>query len=201
MNPVLSDTTLLMRELTHRISNEFASAVCMLSVAASRCADARTQGILDDVQQHLESYARVHRALQMPELGTTLDLADYLSRLCESVGRSKLDSRNIRLVLGMQPMAIAAERCWMVGMIVNELITNATRHAFTDEGGTIRVGLVTCRDTAMCIVSDNGRKPRVPRPSGGLKIINALTDRLEGSFCHRLGTYGSTAILSFPLAL
>lgn len=201
MNQVQSDTRLLMRELTHRVSNELASAVCMVSLAASRCQDGQAQSVLESVLQHLEYYARVHKALQMPELGAPHDLAEYLAELCESVSRSKLENRQIRLVLGAQATTVASERCWMAGMIVNELITNAMRHAFTEQGGTIRIGLVQCKGNALCIVSDNGRKPREERPPGGLKIVTALAERLGGTFLQRLGSYGSTAIISFPLAV
>ena len=199
VKPTLPDAGLLMREMTHRISNEFASAISMVSLAALRSSDQRVQIVLGDVQQHLEHYARVHRALQMPDLGSTIDVADYLCRLCHAVSCSKLDSHNIKIVVGAQPIVLASERCWMLGMIVNELITNAARHAFNGRRGTIRVGLVESRGLALCIVSDNGRNSGEARPQGGLKIIRSLAESLGGHFSQEFGPHGSAAIVTLPV--
>ncbi|MFG1414131.1 MAG: sensor histidine kinase [Pseudomonadota bacterium] len=199
VKPTLPDASLLMREITHRISNEFASAVYIVSLAASRSGDQQVQSALGNVQQHLEHYARVHRALQMPDLGTTVDVADYLCRLCHAVSRSKLDSLNIKIVIAAQPMALASERCWMLGMIVNELITNAVRHAFSGQGGTIRVGLIEKEGVALCIVTDNGRNSGKSRSQGGLKIISSLAESLNGNFSWKFGAQGSASIVVFPV--
>ncbi|VFU08429.1 sensor histidine kinase [Methylocella tundrae] len=199
VKPTLPDASLLMREMTHRISNEFASAVYMVSLAASRSGDQQVQSVLGNVQQHLEHCARVHRALQMPDLGTSVDVADYLCRLCHAVSRSKLESQNIKIVIAAQPMALASERCWMLGMIVNELITNAARHAFSGQGGTIRVELIENKSVAMCIVSDNGRNSGKARPHGGLKIVRSLAESLNGNFSQQFGAQGSVSIVTFPV--
>ena len=195
----LLDTGLLMREMTHRVSNELASAACTISLAASRSDDRAVQSVLGNAQEHLEQYARVHRALQMPEFGTSVDVSDYLCRLCQAVSRSKLESQETKLVIGVQPMQLASERCWMLGMIVNELITNAARHAFTGNGGTIRVGLLESRGVGLCIVSDNGRNSGGARPNRGLKIVRSLAESLNGSFAHKFTTHGSASIVTFPV--
>jgi two-component sensor histidine kinase len=199
VKPTLPDASLLMREMTHRVSNEFASAVYMVSLAASRSGDRQVQSVLGDVQEHLEHYARVHRALQMPDIGVSVDVADYLCRLCQAVNNSKLESRGIKLVIAAQPMVLASERCWMLGMIVNELITNAARHAFNGQKGTIRVGLVENKGVALCIVSDNGRASSEVRPQSGLKIVGSLAESLNGNFSQQFGAEGSAAIITFPV--
>lgn len=200
MRESFPDARLLMRELTHRISNEFASAMSMVSIAASRCADQEAQTLLSQVQERLDYYARVHHALQMPELGTSTDVSHYLGRLCQSISRSKLESRKIKLVVGVQPLMLPSEQCWLLGMIVNELITNAARHAFDDNGGTIRIGLLQNKDRALCIVSDNGKAAASVRPLGGRKIIKALAESLDGTFSQQFGEHGSTSILAFPVS-
>lgn len=198
MKPIFPDTNLLVRELTHRVNNEFTSALGMLAVAAARCADSEAQSVLGSVQRHLEDYARIHRALQMPEPGILCDAADYLAELCQSVSRSKLESRGIRLVMSVQPMSLSSERCWLLGMIVNELITNAMRHAFHDEGGVIRVSLCERKSAALCIVSDNGTKSVVTGRTGGLRIVKALAESLDAAFSQRFGSCGSMSLITFP---
>ena len=133
---------LLMRELMHRISNEFASAISMVSITAARCSNAEAKEALAGVQRYLEQYARVHHALRMPEPGLLIDCSAHLQELCRSMSRSKLSARNIELAFIDNPLLIASERCWILAMIVYELITNSARHAFGHAGGKIRVRAV-----------------------------------------------------------
>jgi two-component sensor histidine kinase len=61
------DTRLLLREFTHRINNDFTSAIIIVSLAAARSRSGEVKAALSAVQDRLQSYASVHRALQMPE--------------------------------------------------------------------------------------------------------------------------------------
>src|SRR5262249_11222840 len=80
----------------------------------------------------------VHHALQMPEHDAYVSAAEYLKRLCVSISRSRLDHMKIKMVLAASPLQLQSDRCWRLGMIVYELITNAARHAFTNGSGEIR---------------------------------------------------------------
>jgi two-component sensor histidine kinase len=120
----------LLHELNHRINNEFAAAIGVVSAAASRSNNPKVKAALTGVRELLHRYADVHRALQMPEDDAPLDLAAYIQRLCVSISRSKLEDREIKLVLSVQSLPLQAYQCWRLGMIVYELITNAARHVF-----------------------------------------------------------------------
>jgi two-component sensor histidine kinase len=193
------DGVLLMHELTHRINNEFTSAISMVSLAAARADNDNARGVLAAVADRLQEYARVHRALEMPEHRTLIDASAWIRRLCESISRSKLVGRNIELVLVDSPFRIDSGRCWLLGMILCELITNASRHAFDDKGGEIRVETLLTGPFVECRVSDTGATLRDVRPGRGRKIIGALTKRLNGTFDQRFGPRGSISTLVFPL--
>ncbi|WP_088345725.1 MULTISPECIES: sensor histidine kinase [Rhodomicrobium] len=194
-----SEERLLMRELTHRINNELASAAGMISLAASRSENAEAKATLAAVMERLENYTSVHRALQMPEQSTAVDVAAYLRQLCRSISRSKLDRRNISLVLTEHPVVLDSERCWLLGMIVYELITNAARHAFDgDNGGEVRVEVAMSGAVIQCRVSDDGTAQREVRPGRGLRIIKDLAACLGGRFQQHFGAQGSAAAVVFP---
>jgi two-component sensor histidine kinase len=72
---------------------------------------------------------------QTPDHDTPVDAATYLHQLCVSISRSKLENREITLALSAQSLQLPAERCWRLGMILYELITNAARHAFDGGAG------------------------------------------------------------------
>src|SRR6266446_6893323 len=195
-----SKERLLLREITHRVNNEFASAIQVVSVAAARSGDRHVKAALTGVMEQLHNYARVHHALQMPANNDCIDAAAYLRELCGSISRSKLENRNIELVLVERPFQMSSKRCWLLGMIVAELITNAVRHAFDQEGGTIRIECRASGEFVECRVSDNGSASTAHvRPGNGLRIIEALAQNLDADFQFKPGENGSESVLILPI--
>ena len=142
---------LLFREFSHRINNnnEFASAIGVISVAA-RSANDEAKVALAAVQDQLQTYALVHHALRMPEHAGCVDATAYLRQLCRAISRSRLESKGIELLLVERTFRMHSERCWRLGLIVSELITNAERHAFRNGGGMIRVELLPSLSFVEC---------------------------------------------------
>jgi two-component sensor histidine kinase len=110
-----------------------------------------------------------------------------------------LDDRGIELVLVGDPLHMQSERCWKLGIIVSELITNSVRHAFDGRGGKIQVELSSAGQYLQCCVIDNGSSEGSGVPGQGLKIIEALAKELDGEIVHRFGTDGAVSMLVFPL--
>jgi two-component sensor histidine kinase len=91
-----------------------------------------------------------------------------------------------------------SERCWRLGLIVSELITNSTRHAFRDNRGLIRVELLPSASIIECRVTDNGASKSIVRPGNGTKIIDRLAKSLGGTLQQHFGQQGAAAVLIFP---
>lgn len=193
-----SEAGLLLREFSHRINNEFASAIGMISVAAAHVGSGEAKAALTAVQHRLHNYALVHHALQMPEHSSRIDAAVYLRRLCRAICCSKLNAKGIKLLLVERPFQMDAERCWRLGLIVSELITNSTRHAFRDNGGLIRVELLPSRSIIECHVTDNGTSEPIICPGNGTKIISSLVKSLSGTIDQHFGPQGAKSVLIFP---
>jgi two-component sensor histidine kinase len=195
-----TEERLLLREITHRINNEFASAIQVVSFTAAKSDDGNVKAALAGVMEQLHNYARVHHALQMPASNDDVDASAYLRELCRSISRSKLENRNIELVLVECAFRMSSERCWLLGMIVAELITNAVRHAFDLCGGIIRIECRASGEFVECRVSDNGSASTADvRPGSGLKIVEALAQDLGADFQFNLGEDGSESILIIPI--
>jgi two-component sensor histidine kinase len=195
-----SEAQLLMSEFSHRIVNEFASAIGVISITAARAANDEVKTALVAVRDQLQNYAQVHHALRMPEHSMRIDAAAYIRMLCQAIGRSKLFSRGIELIFVERPLLMNSERCWRLGLIVSELVTNAARHAFHDGGGVIRVELLPANSSVECRIADNGAGEANIRPGRGLKIVEALAESLGGSIDQHFGSRGTVSILSFPLS-
>ena len=188
----------LLHELNHRINNEFAAAISFVTVAAARSGNEEVKSAMTGVAELLHRTADVHRLLQMPDHDTLIDAGAYLRQLCLAVGRSTLDAREIRLVLSVQPLRLQAERCWRLGMIVHELISNAARHAFANRGGAIRVAVWQDGALVKCSVQDSGSVTTSIAPGHGLKIVNSLSRALGGRLWQTFGVKGSKSLLVFP---
>jgi two-component sensor histidine kinase len=193
-----SEARLLLREYSHRINNEFASAIGAISVAAAHSANNEAKAVLAAVQDQLQNYAQVHHALQLPEHSSCVDAAAYLQQLCRAISRSKLDRKGIELRLVERPFRMDSERCWRLGLIVSELITNAERHAFRNTGGCIRVELLPSQSFAECRVTDDGTNQGNICPGHGLAIVEALVRSLGGTLDQHFGAQGATSVLIFP---
>jgi two-component sensor histidine kinase len=195
------ETTLeriLLHELIHRINNEFSSLIGAVSRTAARSVNHEVKVALAHIIELLSHYAELHRALRMPERDTQIDAAAYLEDLCLSISRSKLDGMKIALVLTASPLWLPSERCWRLGMMVYELVTNAARHAFGNGKGEIRVELSRAGKLVECRVVDNGSAPTSVRRGRGLRIVDELVRGLDGRLDQRFGPRGSFSILMFP---
>jgi two-component sensor histidine kinase len=146
-----SEEPLLVEELTHRMNNEFAAAIAVVSLAAARSANGEVKSALAEVAGRLHSYVQVNRCLLIPSQDMLIDASAHLRRLCQSISRSRLDCRGIELQFVGRPLQMNSDRCWRLSMIISELITNSARHEFGDGGGKIQVELFQCGRFVNCV--------------------------------------------------
>ncbi|RQH14693.1 histidine kinase dimerization/phosphoacceptor domain -containing protein [Bradyrhizobium sp. RP6] len=185
---------MLLRQPAHHIEDELVSVIELLSEAAGRCDGTEARAMLASVQDRLESHVCLHHALQMPQFATTIDLASYLQQLCRSISRSRLAYEGIALSLLLQPLNISFERCWLLGMIVFELITASARHISLKGTGTIRLEVWGTANSVTCCIIDNGTTdqggPRLSR-----SMVDMLVARLNGTMDVRFGPDGARTVV------
>jgi two-component sensor histidine kinase len=194
------DGSLLLRELNHRIRNELTSAIYTVSTSAVQSDSVAVKAALLDVVDLLHQYADVHRALQMPDQGRLADAARYLNQLCFAITKYRLDRLAIRVLFSADDLRLEGERCWKLGLIVSELLTNVARHAqFDARHPELRVRLMLVGNIVKCAVSDNGSAPAPVRRGRGLTIIGELAGSLGGRIHTSCAAEGSSFLLTFPL--
>jgi two-component sensor histidine kinase len=108
-----------------------------------------------------------------------------------------------KIIVEAAPLRIATDKAVSVGVIVNELITNALKYAFPGgKGGTIRVRLAKPDDRVVLTVEDDGvgyDDDTAPKGTGlGTLIIGAMARTLQGSVERQPSETGSRAVLTFP---
>ena len=195
-----SNGSLLLRELDHRIKNELTSAIYAVSAKAVQSESVAAKAALLDVVDLLHHWADVHRALHMPDQGRLTDAARYLQQLCFSITKYQLDRLAIRVSFSADDLRLEGERCWKLGLIVSELLTNVARHAqFDARHPELRVELMLAGGVVKCRVSDNGSAPEPVRRGRGLAIIGELASSLGGRVHTSCAADGYSFLLAFPL--
>src|ERR1700722_7977950 len=115
----------------------------------------------------------------MPDQGRLTDAARYLQQLCFAITKYRLDRLAIRVLSSADDLRLEGERCWKLGLIVSELLTNVARYAqFDARHPELRVELMLAGDIVECRVSDNGSASKPIRRGRGLAIIVELVGGL-----------------------
>jgi two-component sensor histidine kinase len=188
-----AEPLLLVEEITHRVVNEYTVAIASISLEASQIADVDARAALQRVVEKLAAFAQAHRALQSPAASDDLRLGDYLERLCAALSVASLSDCGVHLILLEDEITLAPERCWRVGLIIAELITNAVKHGLKGRGGLVVVELRRVGTEVHCHVADNGGSTPNPPASRGRRVVDDID--------WRFGPDGVTARLAFPLSL
>jgi two-component sensor histidine kinase len=191
----------LLEEISHRVANEYAEAIATLRLAAADAANAQVGAVLSRVAERLHAHADVHRALLAPAAGGSVDLADYVSRVCASMSRASLAANGVQLLVDADEIWLESGRSWRVGLIVAELVRNAARHGLCCGPGAIRVSITEDCGSVTCRVGDNGRLARDAEPGRGRRLVEALAAELGGSVDWWFTPAGCLARLEIPTTI
>jgi two-component sensor histidine kinase len=189
---------LYVTELLHRVRNDYTRTISLASTMGSQSSEAKKA--LGRIVEHLHASANAYHLLSPRPPGSLVDFTEDVSGLCRAMAISTLEHRGITLHLAThRPIIIDGFRCWRANLILSELITNASRHAFRERGGSISVALAIARGQVVCSVDDDGSSPKTPKSGLGTQIIDALTKDLEGDIARRYTRSGTAIILRFPM--
>jgi two-component sensor histidine kinase len=196
----LDEIGLLLREVDHRVRNNFAVVASLVDLQRRRAADEACKAALGDVLGRIDSVARAHRHLYPgdasgPFAADAVRMRAYLGELCEALADSLVLRGAVSIVASIDDVVMARDRAVYVGLIVNELVTNAAKHAFEGrDRGVIGVRLAAASTGFRLIVEDDGvgiDESRV-RPGGvGRTLIEAFARQARGRVTVDTGPQGT----------
>jgi two-component sensor histidine kinase len=182
--------TLLNAEMDHRTKNNYQVAAGLLAHQSLAAFDPAVARELDAAAARLETIASVYQGLpaQVDDTGS-IDLADHLDRVVSLV-RSGAFPDAITLHYRADPIQVAADVAVVAGLIVNEWLTNALKHAFGGGPGRIVVDLVATGAEIRVRVSDDGEiggaeddsgagRPEKGGPGRGSDLMRALAHAIH----------------------
>jgi len=200
---LLAEKEIIMREVHHRIKNNMSTMMALLSLQSVSTENAEAREVLKDARDRMMSMSLLYDKLYRSDNLRDMSVKDYLESLVEEIMKVLPRQCEIRLEMNIADCVLGAKVLAILGVIVNELVTNTMKYAFNGrESGLLSISLT--RDEARHInltMQDNGRglpdEFKADDSKGfGLMLINVLAEQLEGSF--RMEKHGGTrSVLEF----
>ena len=185
----LREKDVLLKETHHRVKNNMQVISSLVSLQADSLDNPALRPLFNDLRDQVRTMALVHDKLYQSASLAQIDFAEYTRSLLDYLWRAHGEAAaTVRLTLDTQPVALSVETAVPCGLILNELVTNALKHAFRDRvDGAVTVALHADPDGHVTLrVSDNG--PGLPADqdwrharSLGLHLVQMLTAQVRGT--------------------
>lgn len=183
----LEEKNTLLKEVHHRVKNNLQVISSLLRLQLAVANDPKMNELIQDSQSRIQSMALVHELLYQSEDLSTIDLGEYLEFLSHSLMASyQSKSQHISILADCHSFDVTIETAITCGLLLNELVSNAIKHAFPSQrSGTITVRLSPLDDQTMqLVVADDGigmptkEDTDKQKNSLGLKLIDSFINQL-----------------------
>ena len=184
----LHEKEALLREVHHRVKNNMQIISSLLSLQAREVADPAVVRMFRDSQSRIRSMAFVHEKLYQSKDLSRIGFSDYIQSLLDHLSRTfAIDAKRIKIETAIENVAFDIDTAIPCGLIINELVTNAFKHAFPRaRKGKIRLDLLRPDGSRFMLrVADNG----VGFPKGldfrtteslGMQLVMVLVEQING---------------------
>jgi PAS domain S-box-containing protein len=185
----LREKEVLLKEIHHRVKNNMQVISSLVALQADELQDAATRAVLMDLTHRVRSMAMVHEKLYQSVDLARVEFAEYARSLLNYLWRAHGTAASaVRLAMDLEPVSLAVNEAVPCGLILNELVSNALKHAFCGgTGGEVAVSLCYEEESRIVLrVHDNGaglppgfdwRQAR----SLGLRLVQMLAVQLHAA--------------------
>ncbi|MGD1824449.1 Two-component sensor histidine kinase [Chromobacterium violaceum] len=208
LETALQEKTTLLNEVHHRVKNNLQVIISLLNMQTQYVREESTRGVLQDSQARVRSMALIHQLLYERHDFSKVDLGEYLQRfnhlLLSSYGQLA-SGLKVELDAPAGLVCIELQRATPCGLLINELLTNAIKHAYPDGQGTIWMRLARQDERrALLVVADHGvglpgAAPASRPNSLGLQLVPMLAEQMGARLNTLDNRPGVRVEVSFPV--
>ncbi|MDX2172485.1 MAG: PAS domain S-box protein [Bacteroidota bacterium] len=198
----LKEKEILLKEVHHRVKNNMQVISSILNLQSSYVNDEYALALLKESQNRIKTMAYIHESLYQNKSFTSVNFSEYIETLVKNIIQSySLNEQKVKLILNLKKTTLNLDVSIPAGLIVNELVTNAIKHAFpANKIGTIIINLATENNIVFLEVKDNGKGFEdivdfKNSPSLGLQLVNTLIDQIDGDLDFESDVESGTRIL------
>jgi two-component sensor histidine kinase len=199
----LNEKEVLLKEIHHRVKNNLQVISSLLSLQGDYAGDEASAKLFGESQDRIRAMALVHEKLYQSKDLARVDFAEYVRSLTQYLLQShRADTSSIALEIDAEVIQLSLDAAIPCGLIVNELVSNALKHAFpAGTTGEVRVTLRSEGDTVKLSVRDNGVGLPDDLDLGytetlGLQLVNSLVRQLDGTMTVD-GKDGTECVIAF----
>jgi two-component sensor histidine kinase len=183
----LNEKEVLLKEIHHRVKNNLQVVSSLLSIQSRDITDVKALEAVNESRNRVKSMAIIHQNLYSEDNLTGIELKDYVTKLANSLFASyKVDKDEIDFSTDIDEMLLDVDTTIPLGLILNELITNALKYAFVGrESGNLKVSLKERGEQLELIVQDDGvgmNSQDIRKDSFGMKMIEAFAQKLNATY-------------------
>lgn len=203
LEEALKAKTMLLHEVDHRTKNNLQLVNSLLLLQSRRIADPAAKQVLRATQERIEALGSVHRLLYQGRDVGTFDLTSFLQELAGNLIAAS-GRNDIEMEFQLAPLEVDASKAAPLGLLVNELLTNAIKHAFSDgRPGQIVVAAEQSQDNLRIKIADDGIGMPTTSANGGTfgrTLIETLSRQLRGLLTQADGKPGTVVEIVVPLS-
>ena len=183
----IADKEVLLSEVHHRVKNNLQIVSGIIDMQLKRVEDEGTIRALKDTKNRIHSISVVHEKLYTHNSFSSINLKQYLSELAINIRKTYDDQNKILLDINIENISININQAIPLGLILNEILSNAFKYAFNNEmNGEIIFVVQQSKNNFIIKVEDNGigfdlTNVKQNVNSIGIKLIEALSKQLEAS--------------------
>ncbi len=182
----LKEKEILLKEIHHRVKNNLQVVSSLLGIQSRRVKDAAAIDALKEGRSRVQSMSLIHQDLYSKDNLTGIEIRSYFKKLAENIFLTyNLSPQDIQMTSEIDPLILDVDTVIPLGLILNELITNALKYAFPDGKGKIHVAIQESSEGLRLVVKDNGVGISTPAQlkdsdSFGYDLINSFVEKLDG---------------------
>lgn len=175
----------LLKEIHHRVKNNLEIVSSLLSLQSAKINNPSVVDVMQKSQQRVHSMSMIHQKLYQGKSFSSIEMKDYFENLGSYILNTYGCEDRIEIFYEMEEIELDVDSAIPIGLIVNELLTNAMKYAFTPKKkGYIVVSLSKDHSNLYLKVADNGvgkgTKKNIEGTGFGTQLIELLTQQLDG---------------------
>lgn len=201
----LAERNAMLREIHHRVKNNLQTISSLVAIQRTTTEDTATRGQLDAIAGRVHAMGSLHEAIYRDDRFGRVGMDDYISSIVLHLRRTTGGESAVRIETRVEAVELQLDQALPCGLIVNEAVTNALKHAFPHgRGGTVSVELTVANGSEATLrvrddgIGSAGSAPRAPDRGIGVSLIGLLARQLSGEATTE-SSGGTSLTVRFPL--
>jgi two-component system, sensor histidine kinase PdtaS len=203
LEALLKEKEVLLKEIHHRVKNNLSIIIALMQLKENQAQSEESQTLLLELQERIYAIELLHRQLYQSTSLKEIAFDVYVSGLVENMRHTYATyEKKIVLHVNVEPVCLGIEQALSCGLLINECVTNAIKHAFDENGGIIEIGF-TCKEGECTLsVHDTGKglseHCALKTPQGlGMQLIEGIAcQQLQGNL-HFENSDGAHFVIRF----